>query len=269
MTWASGPLVAFDTETTGVDVDADRIVTAAVITITPQDGGRPTVGVRTTVIDPGVEVPAAAAEIHSWTTEKVREHGKPPAGELDWIAADLCRAWVAGTPVVVANAPFDLTMLDRELARHNLPTLTDRLDGAPLGPVVDPMVLDKQVDRYRRGGRKLVDLCAHYEVTLGAAHDCTEDALAAARVAYQIARRHPEIGDMALPELHAAQAGWYADQAEGLAQWWRRKANELDHQADSTEDDAEAGTLHADAEDLRARADGVSTQWPIRTAVAS
>ena len=31
MGWTDGPLLGFDTETTGVDVDNDRIVTAALV----------------------------------------------------------------------------------------------------------------------------------------------------------------------------------------------------------------------------------------------
>lgn len=36
MTWTDGPLLGFDTETTGVDVDHDRIVTAALVRRTPR-----------------------------------------------------------------------------------------------------------------------------------------------------------------------------------------------------------------------------------------
>ena len=51
-----------------------------------------------------------------------------------------------------------------------------------LRPVLDPRVLDKHIDPYRRGGRKLTDLCAHYKVALDGAHSADADAIAACRV---------------------------------------------------------------------------------------
>lgn len=293
MTWATfGPMLGFDVESTGVDVETDRIVTATLVLITPDPaGGKAATDIRSTVINPGVPVPDAAAEVHGWTTERVQAEGKPPASELDWIAADLARAFVASVPVVIANAPYDLSILDRELRRHGLPTLTDRVGGRPLAPVLDPMCLDKAMDRYRPGKRNLTALCETYGVRLDGAHDATFDALAACRVVYRLAqraslavsapldvmdvyadRRYPErlvrgfqsLARMSLAELHTAQVGWYAEQAEGLAQYWRRQANDLEQRANATSDDAERTTTLADAEELRQRADGVTTDWPIR-----
>lgn len=287
MSWHLGPMLAYDCETTGVQVESDRIVTAAVVMIEPGQAPQ----IRNTVINPGIDIPESAVEVHGWTTERVQAEGKPPAGELDWIANALAAAVMAGVPLVVANAPYDLTLLDRELRRHNLPTLTDRLGGKPLGPVIDPMVIDKALDRYRPGKRKLVDLCATYGARIEDAHDCTADALAAARVAYRLGqraqqalsdplsvadiygdRRYPdrivrgwqEFGKLTLAEVHAAQVGWYREQAEGLSQYFRRQANELDHQAGRASDDAERETLLADAAGLRDRADEVTGDWPMR-----
>ncbi|MFJ1539351.1 exonuclease domain-containing protein [Micromonospora chalcea] len=287
MSWHQGVMVAYDCETTGVQVESDRIVTAAVVTIEP--GCEPVV--RSCVINPGIEVPESAAEVHGWTTERVRAEGRDPGPELEWIAADLATAMSAGVPVVIANAPYDLTLLDRELRRHGLPTLTDRLDGRPVGPVIDPMCIDKALDRYRSGKRKLTDLCATYGAKITDAHDCTGDALAAARVAFRIGqraqqaladplavaemyadRRYPErivrgfqeFGKLTLAEVHAAQVGWYAEQAAGLAQYWNRTATELEHRARRASDDAERETAVADAKELRERADTISVDWPAR-----
>ncbi len=50
MSWHQGPLVGFDLETTGTDVESDRIVTAALVRLEP-DG---TVSEqRTWLLDPG------------------------------------------------------------------------------------------------------------------------------------------------------------------------------------------------------------------------
>lgn len=54
--WYEGPLAAFDTETTGVDVERDRIVSAALV-VQECAGGR----ARSTrwLVNPGIPVPPA------------------------------------------------------------------------------------------------------------------------------------------------------------------------------------------------------------------
>lgn len=71
--WYEGPLAAFDTETTGVDVEQDRIVSAALI-VQECAGGR----VRTTrwLVNPGIPVPAGATEVHGLTDEHLQRHGR-------------------------------------------------------------------------------------------------------------------------------------------------------------------------------------------------
>ncbi|MBM0235910.1 DNA polymerase III subunit epsilon [Micromonospora sp. ATA32] len=287
MSWHLGPLCPFDTESSGVDVENDRIVSATVARIQP---GEPT-AVSSHLIAVDVDIPQAATDVHGISTEHARANGKPAGEVLDAVAADLADALGAGVPVVGANLAYDFTILDRELRRHHLPTLEDRLCGW-IAPVIDVMVIDKAVDRYRPGGRKLVDLCAHYGVRIDGAHDAEFDALAAARVAYRIGqrahmptgrlvdlyrdRRYPSrlaesfqsLASMSLAELHPAQVGWYATQAEGLAAYWMKQANELEHLAGRKTDDAERVTMLADAEELRRRAEGVSTEWPLRRVVA-
>lgn len=201
--WYLAALAAFDLETTGLDVEQDRIVTASILGIRPQRGTGWTA-------DPGIDIPAAASDVHGYTTERARAEGRSAAGVTRDVAIVLSEQIRAGVPVVIMNAPYDLTLLDRELARHGLAPLAEQAGREPL--VVDPRVLDKQVDRHRRGKRTLTDLCAHYGVTLTGAHEAAADALAAARVAVAIAERHPAIGEAALPDLHKVQAGWFAEQ---------------------------------------------------------
>ncbi|WP_166344966.1 3'-5' exonuclease [Phytoactinopolyspora limicola] len=223
MNWTNGPMLPFDSETTGVDVETDRIVTASVINIPGTTGNFR--GVPTTesyLINPGVEIPEAASEVHGISTEYAATHGKPPPEVLDLIAADLALAVRRGIPIVGMNMPFDLTILDRDCRRHGVPTVTERLDGAPLAPVIDVRVLDKFVDPYRKGSRKLTDLCEHYNVRIDGAHDASFDAIAAARVAWRIAQQYPEVGTMPLSELHAHQIDWHADQAASLERYFRR-----------------------------------------------
>lgn len=217
MSWHNGPMLPFDTETTGVDVENDRIVTASLVSINGSN-----VTTDSYLINPGVDIPNEATAVHGITTEHAAAHGKPPAEVLDIIAADLALSLHRGIPVVGMNVAFDLTILDRDCYRHGVPTVTDRLDGAPLAPVIDVRVLDKQVEQRRRGKRKLTDLCEHYKVRIDGAHDASFDAIAAARVAWRIAQKYPAIGTMPLPELHKHQIDWAFEQAASLQAYFRR-----------------------------------------------
>jgi DNA polymerase-3 subunit epsilon len=215
--WYEGPLASFDTETTGVDVESDRIVTAALVT---QDSGGAPVVRRDWAADPGVPIPAGATAVHGLTDEWARLHGRPARLVVEEIAQALAESARAGLPLVIMNAPYDLTLLDRELRRHRGLTLGQYLTGAPLS-VLDPRVLDKHLDRYRKGRRRLTDLCEHYGVGLDEAHDAAADATAAMELVRAIGRRHPERLDGLTPaELHLRQAVWHAAQARGLQKWF-------------------------------------------------
>jgi DNA polymerase-3 subunit epsilon len=242
--WHEGPWVSFDTETTGVEVATDRIVTATVVVYIP--GSEPVA--TEWLADPGVEIPAEAAAVHGITTEIAREHGRPAAEVIAELAEMLATVWTATVPLIAYNGAFDLDITDNEMRRH----LRRRL--VVHGPMIDPRILDKQHDRYRRGSRKLVDVCAHYRVSIGNAHDATEDALAAARVAWRIAQASKAIGSMTLPELHAAQVRWFAEQQRSFADYLRKKV------APGIEDEAERQEVLDRADTIDAHADG----WPLR-----
>ncbi|MEU6574721.1 3'-5' exonuclease [Streptomyces sp. NPDC046805] len=217
--WYEGPLAAFDTETTGVDVEADRIVSAAVVV---QDAADTRPRVTRWLVNPGVPVPEAATAIHGLTEEHLQRNGRWPAPVMYEIAQELAEHAARGRPLVVMNAPFDLTLLDRELRRHRASPL-DRWLASPSLLVLDPRVLDKHLDRYRKGRRTLTDLCAHYGVTLEGAHDAASDALAALDVVRALGRRFATRLDRLSPaELHTLQATWHAAQARGLEAWFAR-----------------------------------------------
>lgn len=216
--WHTGRLCSFDTESTGVDLEADRIVTAAIILV---GAGQPT-QTHTWLANPGVEIPVTASNIHGITTERARAEGRPPAEVLAEVSALLAEQAVAGTPVVAMNAPFDFTLLDRELARHGLPSLLEQAGNIePL--VIDPYVIDKAMDKWRKGGRRLTNLAAHYGVQLSEddAHDAHADALAAVRIAYKQAVKYPRLQGTAAG-LHNYQEKWAREQAASLQEHFRK-----------------------------------------------
>ena len=216
-TWIHRPLLGFDTETTGVDVTGDRIVTAALVLRTPGVGTE----VRTWLMDPGIEIPQEAAAIHGISTEHARAHGVAPLEALEEIAAELAVHLADGVPVVAYNAAFDLSLLDAELVRNGLKTLPQRL-GRPVEPVVDPLVIDRWLDRYRKGKRRLGDLSQWYGVTSdGDLHTAEIDVLATLDVLEALTRRFPQLQRMSLTELHQQQIGAHRQWAVSFNEWRR------------------------------------------------
>ncbi|NCT89628.1 DNA polymerase III subunit epsilon [Cellulomonas sp. APG4] len=205
--WHGGPVVAFDTETTGVDVRHDRIVSAAVV----RRDARGTV-VRTWLVDPGRSIPALATAVHGITTEHARTHGRDARAALDELATALAEALVHGEPVVAFNAAFDLSLLEAELHRHGLPTLEARAPGSS-HLVLDPWVLDRSFDRHRPGTRRLADLCAHYGVPTHGLHTAEGDALAALGLLDAVVGRFPTVARRPLGSLHRLQAATHRRRA--------------------------------------------------------
>ncbi|MFE2922457.1 3'-5' exonuclease [Streptomyces goshikiensis] len=221
MSWISGSLVAFDLETTGTDVETDRIVTAAVVRLDP-DGA--VSAERTWLLNPGVAIPEQASAIHGISTEHAREHGVPAASAIEEIAQAVAEGLRLGTPLVVMNARYDLSLLDRECHRHEVESVSERLGSVP-SPVIDPLVIDKHVDKYRKGKRALHALCAHYGVSLDDAHDARADAVAAARVVRRMGEKYQPVGLMPLADLHGLQVRAAAEQSVSLQAYLRRTAD--------------------------------------------
>jgi DNA polymerase-3 subunit epsilon len=193
----------------------DRVVTAALVRRRP-DGSQQT---RTWLIDPGVEIPARATAIHGITTERARAEGRRPAEALEEVAAALVECLAAGVPVLAFNAQYDLRILEAELARHGLATLAQRL-GGPLAPVIDPLLIDRGVDRYRPGKRKLVDLIAVYGLPgSDNLHDALEDVRQAIGVFDAIERRHQQIAALDAAALHQWQVPRHREWAESFNRW--------------------------------------------------
>lgn len=211
--WADR-LGVFDLETTGVDVESARIVTACIAVL---DAEGQVVDRWDWLADPVVEIPEGAAQVHGITTERARAEGRPTEFVIAEIAQTLRTLFGLGIPVVVYNAPYDLSLLDRECRRNELEPLVDP------SPVIDPLVLDKAVDRYRKGKRTLEAAAERYGVALDDAHDAGADAIAAGRVARALLETYPEELDIPVADLHGRQGVWYAEQAARFQDYIRRQ----------------------------------------------
>jgi len=222
------PLV-FDTETTGVDPLTARIVTAYLGAL--RANGEVQYGMDW-VVDPGVEIPAGAAAIHGFTTERARsEATATPAVMIAQLHAIIeAECLVAGRPLAGYNLQYDLTLLEAERVRHAphiraLPFCTQfTTDGIA---VLDGYVIDKAIDRFRKGKRQLMFTAAHYGVALSEeeAHGAQSDAIAAGRLV-QAQFRKPKLRGMSARDAHMSQIRWKAEQSASLQEWLRAKGGE-------------------------------------------
>lgn len=205
-------LGVFDLETTGIDTETSRIVSAYVGVI--DVAGTPK-GVSW-LADPGVEIPTQATAVHGISTERARSEGRLAVDVVGEIVAVIRALFAQGVPLVVYNAAYDLTLLNRECLRYGIEPLSEPT------PVIDPLVIDRAMDRYRKGKRTLEAAAEFYGIELMDAHDAEADAVAAGRVAQAIARKYSDtLGDDVVL-VHTNQVAWAADSAASFQEYMRR-----------------------------------------------
>jgi DNA polymerase-3 subunit epsilon len=213
--WAAS-IVVFDTETTGLQLDDARIVTACVAEL--DDNGAIVGSAQEWLANPVIEIPATAAAVHGISTDYARANGRL-ASEVVAEIIDALRGYQQrGIPIVAYNAPYDFTILHFEALRHGLKPLEPTL-------VLDPLVMDKFVDQYRKGKRRLENAAMFYGVELSDAHNATADAVASGRVLQAMARRFGAKLPGSLEEIHAGQKEWAKAQDASFAKYMRENVN--------------------------------------------
>jgi len=210
-------LCVWDVESTGVDITRDRIITAYAM-VTNIKGEK--LDERSWVIDPGVEVPKGASDVHGMTTEWVRENGRKDVAEaiydIEWyLEGAISNGW----PIVGFNNSYDLGILHHEMRRHNGHGLNmDRPGYKYDGQFFDPIIYDRAMDKYRRGNRKLMTVAAHYgiEVDESRLHDAEYDVILTSKLAWRLLQKSP----YTLAELQPLQLQWKRDWAEHLTEYF-------------------------------------------------
>ncbi|WP_313812626.1 3'-5' exonuclease [Glutamicibacter sp.] len=212
--WHKGLAVGFDLETTGVDTATARIVTASVVLL---DAEGTIVNQREWLVNPGIEIPEAATAVHGVSTEKARAEGSPAPQAVREILGLLNFA-SEQAPLIAFNAAYDFSVLYSEALRYDMPPFIP-------GNVIDPFIIDKQVDKFRKGKRTLAAACEHYGVVLENAHTSFADAVACVAVGRALAETYPQL--QVDPQiLHGWQIGWAREQAESFQSYLRKSKPE-------------------------------------------
>jgi DNA polymerase-3 subunit epsilon len=212
MTHWSDTLAVFDTETTGLDTRHARIVTCFLGIIGPDGEVQES---HSWLADPGVDIPEQASAVHGVTTEMAREQGRSAPDVVREIGATVGGYFASGLPVVAYNAVYDFSILHHEMVRYDIAPLPDPR------PIIDPLVIDRAVDTYRKGKRTLAMAAAHYLVALDDSHQADADAIAAGRVAQAILRQHAETLSGDAQWLHEQQIEWARAWAENYQKFRR------------------------------------------------
>lgn len=173
-----------------------------------------------TLCNPGVPIPEGASAVHGITDEMVV--GAPSTAEVVGRLLECLRGIHAlGWPLLIYNAPYDWPLLHAEAARAGV-----GVEEIPPLPLVDPLVLDRGLDRFRKGSRKLADTARHYGVELSDAHDAFADAAAAAGLLRAMVRRYPELQQMGFAALQDVQRDMYRAWTESFNEYRAKRGQE-------------------------------------------
>ncbi len=209
MTWVDSGFIAFDTETTGVDVGVDRIVSAAAVEF--RDGVE--VSSREWLIKVDVEIPEAASEVHGITNEMSQSQGLVQVEALTSIREYLVSSKI---PVVCFNSQFDRAILDFNLERVGLEPLSGVFD-------ICPYVIDKQMDKYVKGKaqRRLQPTVARYGLELNEAdwHGALADSRITGLLLLAQQVRYPHLFTSEPDELAESVSLWREEQDVSFKAW--------------------------------------------------
>lgn len=226
LTWAEGILPVLDFETTGVDVQNDRVIEAALIFEAP--GGYLLPSSLTAYVNPGEEaltrMSLQAIETHNLKPELILDQGKDSLTVFLKMQSLLVAISHLGLPLVGFNVPFDWRLLHYEFRRHGL------LDPPPLW-LLDVYLLDQKLDKYRKGSRKLSAVAEHYGVGLVDAHTADADCVATAETLRRMLKRYPRFATYQLEEMYLMQQKWFETWKQDRNAYWERegKDSRIDH----------------------------------------
>lgn len=209
------PLLVMDTETTGLSVVTDRVVSVGAVSVHGSRIFR--AHMLDDLVDPGVPIPPASTAIHGITDEMVAGARTFPA-----VYADLQR--MARNRVVVGhNVAFDLTILRQECKRHDRPW--DDLvfiDTMRLASLLNPALKDFSLEQVSR----------LYQIDLHGRHTALGDAMVTAELFVRMLPRLQQQGFGTLRQLlrfHCSEAvdviagqreqGWITGQPPALRLW--------------------------------------------------
>lgn len=174
--WQELEIALLDVETTGRDASVDRVVEVGIVV------GKNGVVVdkKNWLVNPGIVIPDEVIAIHHITNEMVANEPR-----FEAVAAEIA-AFLRGRIPAAYNALFDRAFMSSEFSRAKtdptgIPALSREVDW------LDPLVWARDIQDGEKS-RALGDVAARMGISLENAHRAQDDAEAALKVLYGLAR---------------------------------------------------------------------------------
>lgn len=206
-------ICVFDTETSGTNVEEDRIIQAFVGLMDADGNWRQK---YEWVIDWDMDIPQGASDVHGYTRERLEIEGRKDGERcISEIVNAIMALTPRGIPLVAYNLSFDASLLRAEVERS----------GSTLGSeawiadaCVDPFVIDKYRFKYRKGKRNLGTIAPIYGVQPDESklHDAAEDCRVTGLVALKQLSGYKGSWD----DLHVLQIREAAEQRASLEKYF-------------------------------------------------
>jgi DNA polymerase III subunit epsilon len=206
--------LSFDLETTGTDSFQDVPVSYAFVEHRNISDGMVTAR-EFGIVNPGKPIPPQATAVHGITDEMARD-GLALGEAVALIAERIRDCWTSGGAIVGMNVAYDLTMIETLCSKYDLPTLS----ASGPGPVLDVYVIDKTLDKWRKGKRTLGDLCLRYGVQLDNAHSADGDAEATLRIYEAMVIEYSSLADLELGEINETLNKWHHEYLSSLSEYF-------------------------------------------------
>lgn len=190
-TWLSAvydvaTFVAFDTETTGLDIENDRVVEIGAVKFDKYG----IISRMNVLINPGIPIPTEATKVNNISDEMLKD--KP---RMESVIHDFLR-FIKDSVLVIHNAKFDIGIMDNELKRLGASGLTNKF--------VDTLVFSKEIYPGLKS-YSLQKLASLFDINVLDAHRAEDDARVCMEF-FHIAVKHFFEEDAAMLENYRKEA---------------------------------------------------------------
>lgn len=211
--WIEGTFCSLDFETTGPDPKTARVVECSMLQV---DKNGSVVKEFTTLVNPEVSIPPEATAVHGIDNNKV-QFGMKTKDLVHCLMNIIYETVNLDCPLVIFNVPYDWCVLIKEMER------TTKWSEMPKPNFIDPLCMDKWLNKYRKGGRALATLATTYKIGIEKSHTAKDDALVSAKIARKMVK---ETNITSLEELQDKQRKEHEVWKNHINAYWKK--NKID-----------------------------------------